>query len=119
MARAIPPHDITPVAFFTEWIPDSVRSDETRRAQLAGTVAEIVFDLEGEGGGTFTISITAAGMSGRVGDVPEPDLRVRVDLVTWRALNAGSLAPPEAVLKRRLRLEGDLMLGLKLHTILG
>lgn len=126
MSRATPPRDISPTVFFTEWVPDSVRSDEARRAQLAGTVATIVFDLDEHAQGVgpsevlcFTISIANLEVTGRVGAAADPDLRVRLDVQTWRALNAGFLSPPEAVLKRRLKLEGDLILGLKLHAILG
>jgi putative sterol carrier protein len=117
--RAAPPHDITPVDFFTRWIPESVQFDPERRALLAGTVARIVFHLEGEGGGPFTLSIEHERVTGSVGGAPDADLYVRLDVMTWRALNAGAVAPPEAVLRRRLRLQGDLRLGLKLHGILG
>lgn len=119
-ARATPPGDITPVDFFTRWVPESVRRDEERRARLAGTSARIVFHLEGLDGGEFTVSIDDSGaVTGAVGAVAEPDLRVRVDVATWRQLNAGVLAAPEAVLRRRVRLEGDWLLALELHWILG
>ena len=48
----------------------------------------------------------------------QADLRVRIDVATWRALNRGEIAAPEAVLRRRLTMEGDFLLGLKLHLIL-
>ena len=49
---------------------------------------------------------------------PYTDLRVRVDIETWRSLNRGELAAPEALLRRGLTMEGDFLLGLKLHLIL-
>jgi putative sterol carrier protein len=42
-----------------------------------------------------------------------------VDVETWRALNRGELSAPEALLRRRLRISGNLVLALKLHLILG
>jgi hypothetical protein len=39
--------------------------------------------------------------------------------VTWRAHTRGELAAPEALLRRRVQLSGNLMLALKLHVILG
>jgi putative sterol carrier protein len=47
------------------------------------------------------------------------DLHVRLDVGTWRELNRGSLSAPEAMLRRRVKLRGDLLLAIKLHFILG
>lgn len=116
MRRA--PHDISPVEFFTEWIPASVAADADRRTKLGQTQARIVFELVGEDGGHFTIDIEQGVVAGRAGDHGEAHLRVRVDVTTWRRLNAGDLSAPEALLKRRLKLSGDFVLGLKLHLIL-
>lgn len=112
------PHDISPVDFFTRWIPDSVAGDHDRRAKLGETRARIVFELEGPDGGPFTLDIESGVVAGREGDHGDAHLRVRVDMVTWRKLNAGELTAPEALLKRRLKLSGDFLLGLKLHLIL-
>jgi len=49
----------------------------------------------------------------------QADLRVRVDLATWRELNAGTLSAPEALLRRRLHFHGNWLLAIKLHLILG
>ena len=38
---------------------------------------------------------------------------------TWRALNRGELSAPEALLRRKVHLAGDMLLALKLHLILG
>ena len=116
------PADISPLDFFTRWIPDSVAADEPRRQKLGATRARIVFELageDGEEGGLFTVEIEGGAVAGRPGDHPEPDLRVRVDVITWRCLNSGEISAPEALLKRRLKLSGDFLLGLKLHLILG
>ena len=43
----------------------------------------------------------------------------RFDVETWRELNRGALSAPEAVIRRRLKLRGDLLLAIKLHFILG
>ncbi len=117
--RPQPPADISPEAFFTQWVPEAVASDEDRRRRLGDTDACICFELTGEGGGTFTIEIDRAGVQGRVGPVPDPNLRVFVDVATWRQLNAGEISAPEALLKRRIRMEGNFLLAIKLHLILG
>lgn len=117
--RARPPDDIDPADFFTRWVPAAVHNDPERRGSLGGTEATIQFELEGDGGGTFTVEIREGRVEGHAHGTPEPDLRVRVDVATWRALNRGDVSAPEAMLRRRVHLRGNLLLAIKLHMILG
>jgi putative sterol carrier protein len=122
MARARPPEDITPADFFTRWVPQAVAGDEARRSRFVGTQATVEFhlrDAAAEVVEVFTIEIADGQVTGAAGEAHDPALRVRVDLETWRALNRGDVAAPQALLSRRLVLEGDFLLGLKLHLILG
>ncbi len=119
MERARPPEDISPRDFFTRWVPDAVDHDASRRRRLGATAATIVFDLEGSDGGLYTVRIAEGRVTGREGDSNPADLRVEVDVATWRALNSGQITAPMALLQRRVRLHGDFILGLKLHLILG
>jgi putative sterol carrier protein len=120
-ARARPPDDISPLEFFTAWIPATVSQDDERRRRLGDTAACLVFvlyELEVEVV-AYTLEIEAGSVRGREGRVERPDLEIQVDVATWRALNRGELSAPEALLKRRLRMSGNLVLALKLHVILG
>jgi putative sterol carrier protein len=119
MERTAPPDDISPLDFFTRWVPEAVASDEGRRSKLESTRARIVFELLGDGGGSYTIHIAGCAVKGAQGAVEDPDLRVVVDIDTWRRLNRGEVSAPEALLKRKVKLHGDFLLGLKLHVILG
>jgi len=119
MERLKPPEDISPLDFFTSWVPNAVATDETRRSKLESTNAKVVFELSGEKGGTYTVEIADGVVRGAEGPVENPDLRVRIDIDTWRQLNRGELSAPQALLKRRVKLDGDFLLGLKLHLILG
>ena len=119
--RPRPPDDISPHEFFTVWVPATVAEDHERRLRLGDTTANLVFvlsDLELEAL-AFTLEIECGCESGRVGRAETPDLEIHVDVATWRALNRGELSAPEALLRRRLRLSGNLVLALKLHVILG
>lgn len=119
MERAKPPSDISPGDFFSRWVPEAVAHDEDRRRKLARTRAAIAFHLSGLGGGDFCVRIFDGEVTGGAGLPDAPDLRVYVDVATWRKLNAGEIAAPEALLRRRIKLEGDFVLGLKLHLLLG
>ena len=117
--RAKPPDDILPQDFFTRWVPDAVADDDERRQRLAGTRAIVQFELEGDGGGIYVVRIDAGRVEGSAGPVDAPDLRVRVDVETWRALNRGEISAPEALLRRRIHVHGSFVLALRLHLILG
>jgi putative sterol carrier protein len=117
--RAVPPYDIAPGEFFELWVPQRVANDAQRRAGLGDTRAVLEFRLEGDGGGHFTVQIAAGVVVGRRGAAGSADLRVMLDVETWRALNRGELSAPEAFLRRRVRLEGNHALAVKLHLILG
>jgi putative sterol carrier protein len=119
MTRAVPPADIAPAEFFTRWLPEVVRADAERRERLGGTAAILEFELEGEGGGHFHVRVEDGEVRGFVGAAQDADLRVRVDLASWRELNAGTLSAPLALLRRRVHLSGNLVLAVKLHLIIG
>jgi putative sterol carrier protein len=117
--RFVPPDDIAPAEFFTRWVPDAVARDPSRRARLGHGTHDLEFTLEGEGGGAFGVHIDEGSVTGSVGALENADLRVRLDVSTWRALNRGELSAPEAFLKRKVHLKGSLVLAVKLHVILG
>lgn len=119
MVRAVPPDDISPEEFFTRWVPEMVAADAERRRKLGTTEATIVFSFAEPEHGAFTIYVRAGEVRGEVRALDDPDLHVRVDVETWRRLNRGEISAPEAALKRRVKLTGDLILALKLHLILG
>ena len=78
-----------------------------------------MFELHGEQGGTFTVQIAGGVVIGSEGRAASPTSRCSVDVETWRALNRGEISAPEALLRRRLQISGNLLLALKLHLILG
>jgi putative sterol carrier protein len=118
-ARATPPDDIRPEDFFMQWVPNAVSSDPSRRDRLGSHPHDLEFTLEGEGGGVFGVQIADGAVRGSVGPLEHADLRIRLDVATWRALNRGDLSAPEAFLRRRIHLKGNLLLAVKLHVILG
>ena len=117
--RPQPPSQIDPHEFFLRWLPEVVAADPVRRQRLADTTATLQFDLIGDGGGSFLLHVEAGWVRGDIGPASAADLRLELDLATWRALNDGTLSAPEAFLRRRLRVEGSFALALKLQLIIG
>ena len=117
--RSAPPEDITPLDFFTRWVPERVAADGDRRRRLGDTEARIVFAFEEPEYGAYTLFIRAGEVRAEPNPIDDPDLQVQIGIETWRSLNRGEISAPEAALRRRLKLTGDLVLALKLHVILG
>ena len=88
---------------------------------MGDTEARLHFELVDADAGEreFTLHIQGGCVRGEPGAAESPDLAIRVDVETWRALNRGDLSAPEALLRRRVHLRGNLFLALKLHLILG
>jgi putative sterol carrier protein len=115
----VPPPDISPEEFFTRWVPAVVAEDAERARRLGGTRAVLLFELTGEGGGLFHLELEEGAVHGHAGHNDHADLRVTLDLATWRELNSGELSAPMAFLQRKVHLHGNLLLAVKLHLILG
>jgi putative sterol carrier protein len=117
--RPHPAPDISPEQFFTEWIPRIVRDDPKRNARLGATDAILEFNLQGDGGGAFQLHVRDGQVTGSVGPAKKPTLRLTLDMPTWRKLNSGELSAPHAFVTRKVKLEGNIGLAMKLHFIIG
>ncbi len=117
--RAVPPAEISPLEFFERWVPDAVNHDAERRDRIAELRAKIQFELDGQGGGAYWLHVEGGRVQGSAGVLDAPDLVLRLDVPTWRRLNAGELSAPHALLTGALRFRGSVYLALRLHFILG
>ena len=119
VVRAKPSETITPEEFFSSWIPKSVHDDPQRRKGVEEVNACIRFLLSGEGGGAYDVLLSGGEVSGGEASEDPADLTLQLSMETWRGLNRGSITAPEALIKRQLKVQGNLRLALKLHLILG
>ena len=117
--RPVPPREIAPLEFFSRWLPAVVAADPTRQERLGAMAATLQFDLIGDDGGSYLLRVESGRVSGGPGPGEAVDLRLELDVTTWRALNDGTLSAPEAFLRRRLRVHGNFVLALKLQLIIG
>ncbi|MEN8161747.1 MAG: hypothetical protein ABFS41_16885, partial [Myxococcota bacterium] len=84
--RPVPPSEIDPLEFFSRWLPAVVAADPVRRERLGTTIATLQFDLMGDGGGSYLLHVDAGYVRGGPGPGEAVDLRLELDVATWRAL---------------------------------
>ncbi len=76
------------------------------------------FDLEGPGGGVFSVVVKDGDCKVSIGSVTgTPDVRYEMDASTWLAMTQGKVTGDEAVLLGRLRIKGDVVLGRRFNDL--
>lgn len=87
---------------------------------LASSInASYVFNLEGDGGGQWTMDLTSSPGEVKEGAIDEPNLKVTMAASDFKELIDGSLNAQMAFMTGKLKIEGDMPLALKLQAILG
>jgi putative sterol carrier protein len=79
----------------------------------------VTFDLRGEGGGTWTVSNRDGTTEVARRADPYPDCLLRCEVADFQALLSGELDPRRGFLERRLAIEGDVGLVLRLLRSIG
>ena len=83
---------------------------------LAGTDAVILFDLTGDGGGQWTLTLTDGRPTLSDGASDSPELTLRMDADDFTALAGGTINPISAFMQGRIKVEGDMGMALRLQT---
>jgi predicted lipid carrier protein YhbT len=90
---------------------------ERFRSERAGDLrATYVFELEGEGGGSWTVRVADGSLSVEE-SASEADVTVRAKAEDWMAIVEGRMDPQLAYLTKRLRVTGNLQLALRLREV--
>jgi predicted lipid carrier protein YhbT len=91
---------------------------ERFRSERAGDLrATYVFELEGEGGGSWTVRVADGSLGVEEGSGTEADVTVRAQAEDWIAIVEGRMDPQLAYLTKRLRVTGNLQLALRLREV--
>lgn len=90
-----------------------VRSTQALDALPDGV--NVTFDLQGEGGGLWTVSRSDGDTRISRDDRGHADCRLTCSVVDFRALLTGELNPIRGFVEGRLAVEGDVGLVLRLH----
>jgi putative sterol carrier protein len=100
-------------------INDRMKAEPARVAKLAGLTATYLFNLSGEGGGSFHVAIANGAATIKEGTVNSPNVTVTVSLSDFNQITEGKLNPTAAFMAGKLKVSGDMSLAMKLQSIIG
>lgn len=85
--------------------------------KLAGTNTVALFDLSGEGGGAWTLTITDGHLSVSQGTPPSSDLTFKMAAGDFLAMLNGSLNPIAAFMQGKIKVVGDMAVAMRLQVL--
>jgi putative sterol carrier protein len=83
-----------------------------------GVDATYVYELEGDGGGTWTVKVQDGALSVDKGAHPSPSVTYKMKAADYVRLANGQLNGAKAVLTRKLKVSGSIMLAKKMNDFL-
>jgi len=87
-------------------------------AEKAGDMNAVVqFDLSGEGGGKWFVSIAGGNCEVTEGETESPTATIRMEASDYAALVAGELNAMSAFMQQKIRVEGDLNTVMKFQNL--
>ncbi len=88
-----------------------------RPEKAAGLRAVYQFVITGEGGGRWIARVDGSTCTVAEGEAYGPDITIRCDAADWLAIVEGRQSPQAAFAARRLTVEGDMGLALRLQPL--
>jgi len=93
-------------------LPEYFRAD-----QAAGVEGIFQFDITGENGGQWYVEVKDSACRVEKGAHPNPSVTITMDAADHVAISLGKLDGPAAFFSGRLRVSGDMLLGLRFSQL--
>ena len=88
------------------------------RPEVAGNLnASYLFDISGDGGGKWTLSIKGGKCSLAPGTTDNPSVTISMTAQDWLSIHEGKLNSQMAFMMGKLRVAGDMSLAMKLQSM--
>jgi putative sterol carrier protein len=87
-------------------------------AKTQGINGVMLFDLSGEEGGKWTLTLEDEGVTLQEGETTSPDVTFAMDAQDFLAIANGELNPVSAFMQGRVKVSGDMALAMRLQSLL-
>ncbi|MCZ7667618.1 MAG: SCP2 sterol-binding domain-containing protein [Chloroflexi bacterium] len=89
-------------------------------AEKAGDLdASVVFDLSGDEGGAWTVSVADGKCDVQQGAAESPTATIQMSAADYAAMTSGALNPMMAFMSGKIKVDGDLNTVMKFQTLFG
>ena len=82
-----------------------------------GVNAAILFDLSGDNGGLFWLTVADGQAETGVGEISNPSMTVKAEADDWFAVTTGQMNAMQAFMTGKLKILGDMGLAMKMQTM--
>lgn len=87
-------------------------------ARLQGINGIMLFDLSGEGGGKWTLTLKDEDVKLEEGETASPNATFAIDAQDFIAIANGELNPVSAFMQGKVKVSGDMALAMRLQSLL-
>ena len=87
-------------------------------AKIQGINGVVLFDLSGEGGGQWTVTVADEKAELTEGEAASPNVTLAMDVQDFIAMSNGELNPISAFMQGKIKVSGDMSLVMRLQSIL-
>ncbi len=105
---------VTSVQEVFDLIPSRVNAEQAK-----GINAKIQFDLSGEGGGQWAVSVADGQATVEQGAAPSPNVTITSSASDYLAIINGDLNAMNAFMQGKVKVKGDMGLVMKLQSLFG
>ena len=85
--------------------------------KAAGVDVTVQFDLSGEGGGTWAVTVKDGKCTVNEAAAESPSLTISMDANDYSAMIAGDLQPMAAFMQGKIKMQGDMGLAMKFQGL--